>query len=337
MRFIGLDVHLDFCEIAICEADASAPAAGCPAPRKGCGSSPTASVLTITSRWRRPATRWRSRGRWRHRWRESLWPPEPSCGRSPRRRSRPTTGMRRRSRGCSRRGCSVAAGCRTKPRGRCVGVWLAARSSSVSARAQERGPRRADAQPQRPPADDGRLRQARPRVAGRARVARRRVRRPATGALRQIDFLDDEIAILERSIAEHAPRVARRPTAHDHSGREPDDGDDVHGRRRRYPPISGPEPTRRLPRTRSPGPPVGFRARTPRTDLKQGASQVRQMLVRGGARRRQHRRDRCARSTSVSARAAELRSPSSPSPASSRCCSGTSLPASRTTPSSAPR
>ena len=84
----------------------------------------------------------------------------------------------------------MAAGCRMSRRGRCAGAWRAARNSSGSAPAPRRGG---------PDAFGKR---------GRAWLAALELpadeRETVDGCLRQIDFLDGEIAILERAIAEYA-------------------------------------------------------------------------------------------------------------------------------------
>ena len=62
-RSIGLDVHRDFCEVAICDGGKVRRAprvVAQPEPLKQFAR--TYSGRTSASRWRRPATRWRSRG-----------------------------------------------------------------------------------------------------------------------------------------------------------------------------------------------------------------------------------------------------------------------------------
>jgi hypothetical protein len=111
-------------------------AAACRRARKACGCWPIALGPRITSRWRRRATRWRSRGRWSRTLGASSWRHATNCERSARPRSRPTAATRARSRGCWPPGCCMAAGCRMSRRGRCVGVWRAGRSWCASAPAR---------------------------------------------------------------------------------------------------------------------------------------------------------------------------------------------------------
>ena len=66
---------------------------------------------------------------------------------------------------------------------------------------QERGARGAASQPQAPPADDRRLRRRRPRVARRS-AAPADERDTIDAALRQIDFLTEEIETIEHDLAE---------------------------------------------------------------------------------------------------------------------------------------
>ena len=198
MRFIGLDVHLDFCEVAICEAGRVRSGGRVPtspqglailanslAPDDHVALEATGNALAIARRWSRM-------------WRGSSWRRGRSCGRSPRPRSRPTVATRARSRGCWPPGCCAAAGCRMSRRGRCAGAWRAARSWCASARAAKNEVHAVLMRTLkgRPPMSD---------VFGRGgRVWLAELELPADeretvdGCLRQIDFLDGEIAILER-------------------------------------------------------------------------------------------------------------------------------------------
>ena len=162
-------------------------------------------------------------------------------------------------------------------------------------------------------------------------------RETVDGCLRQIDFLDAEIAILERGIAEHAlgsAAIKRLMTVPGVSLMTATTFIAAVGDIRRFH-----EPRKLVsylgldPKVRQSGSGAG----TSRPDLQAGRRPGASDARRGRVRRRQHRRARCAPSTSASARAAAVRSRSSPSRASSPCCSGTCSRASRTTPSSAPR
>ena len=62
MRFIGLDVHRDFCEVAIAEGGEVRWAGRVQRSRRRWSCSRRASAATTRSRWRRPATRSGSRG-----------------------------------------------------------------------------------------------------------------------------------------------------------------------------------------------------------------------------------------------------------------------------------
>ena len=111
-------------------------------------------------------------------------------------------------------------------------------------------------------------------------------RQTVDGCLRQIDFVDTEIAILERAIADHALGSARHQAADDRARGEPDHGGDVHRRRRRHPTLRRSAQARRLPRPGPQGPPVRKHARTPRSHLqtgcRAGASDADRGRVRGG-------------------------------------------------------
>jgi transposase len=159
-------------------------------------------------------------------------------------------------------------------------------------------------------------------------------RQTVDGCLRQIDFLDSEIAILERAIAEHAlasAEIKRLMTVPGVSLMTAATFVAAVGDIRRF------RDPRKLvsylgldPKVRQSGVAPARHGRI----SKQGASQVRQMLTEAafvavstaGPMRAFYERVVCA---------AAARSPSSPSRASSRRCSGTCSPAARTTPSGA--
>jgi transposase len=158
-------------------------------------------------------------------------------------------------------------------------------------------------------------------------------RETVDGCLRQIDFLDGEIAILERAIAKHAlgsDAVKRLMTVPGVSLMTATTFIAAVGDIRRFH-----EPSK-LVSYLGLDPKSASRASAPRVTAG-SPSRAPLRSVRCSARPRSSRSAPlapCARSTSVSARAAAARSPSSLSPASSPCCSGTSSRASRTTPSS---
>ena len=61
MRFIGIDVHRDFCEIASHQAGATQPIGRINTTREDLQALADSSDPTTGSRWRRPATRGGSR------------------------------------------------------------------------------------------------------------------------------------------------------------------------------------------------------------------------------------------------------------------------------------
>jgi transposase len=161
-------------------------------------------------------------------------------------------------------------------------------------------------------------------------------RETVDGCLRQIDFLDGEIAILERAIAEHAlgsDAVKRLMTVPGVSLMTATTFIAAVGDIRRF------HDPRKLVTTSALTPRSASQASAPRVTAG-SPSRAPLRSVRCSPRPRSSRSappGRCARSTSACARAAAARSRSSPSRASSRCCSGTSSHASRTTRSSAHR
>ena len=266
MRFIGLDVHLDFCEIAICEA--------------------------------------RARALWRSRPDQPAGAAAP--GQQPRPgRSGGVGGDRQRAGDRADAGAACRAGrrgatkelraiteakvktdrhdARTLARllaaGLLHGCWL---PDELTRALRRRLARRAQLVRQRtraknevhavlmrnlkgrPPMSDAFG--ARPRMAGRARAARRRARdrrwMPAPDRLpRRRDR--DPRAGDRRARA----RLSRHQAADDRARGEPDHGGDVHRRRRRHPPLRRSAQARRLPRPGPQGPPVRKHARAPRSHL----------------------------------------------------------------------
>ena len=160
-------------------------------------------------------------------------------------------------------------------------------------------------------------------------------RQTVDGCLRQIDFVDTEIAILERAIADHAlgsADIKRLMTVPGVSLITAATFIAAVGDIRRFG-----DPRKLVgylgldPKVRQ----SGSRRRTPRSHLQTGCRAGASDARPRPRSWRSARRARCARSTSASARAAAARSRSSLSRASSRCCSGTYSPANRTTPSRA--
>ena len=157
-------------------------------------------------------------------------------------------------------------------------------------------------------------------------------RETVDAGLRQVDFLDAEIAAVEAADRGRGAVLARGQAADDRAGGQRDRRGDVHGRRRRHPPLPGSAQADRLPRSRSARPSVRRRARQPRPHLKAGLGSRPPRTRRGvlvdrppaGPDRRLLRR--------IKARAA-TRSRSSPQRASLPACSGACSPAARTTPS----
>jgi hypothetical protein len=135
VRFIGLDVHLDFCEVAICEA--GRVRSGGRVPTSPAGLAILANSLAADDQVALEAT-----GNALAIARRL----EPHVARvvvATRTELRAITEAKvktdrrdaRTLRGCWPLGCWAAAGCRTSRRARCAGVWRAARSWCASARA----------------------------------------------------------------------------------------------------------------------------------------------------------------------------------------------------------
>ncbi|HZO60175.1 MAG TPA: hypothetical protein VFB51_10825 [Solirubrobacterales bacterium] len=95
-------------------------------------------------------------------------------------------------------------------------------------------------------------------------------RETVDAAMRQVEFLDSEIAAVEALIAAEALVLARGQAADDGAGRQRDRRGDVDGRDRRRPPLPRPAQADRLPRSRSARPSIGCRAREPRPHLQAG-------------------------------------------------------------------
>src|SRR5512133_2497546 len=151
---------------------------------------------------------------------------------------------------------------------------LARRAQLVRARsrAKKRDPRGVDALPQRPPAGVGPVRRQGSSLAGRAAVAHhrardRRLRRAPGRVPRRRDRRGRE-ADRRRGVV-----VARGQAADDRPRGQRDRRGDLHGRRRRHPPLRRPTQADRLPRAGPAGPPVRRRARHPRPHLQAGLQQ----------------------------------------------------------------
>ena len=98
-------------------------------------------------------------------------------------------------------------------------------------------------------------------------------RETVDSAMRQVEFLDAEIAAVERLIAAEAlswPEIKRLMTV---PGRQRHRGRDVHRRRRRHPPLPRSPQADRLPRTGPARPPVWCRPRRARAHLQTGLGQ----------------------------------------------------------------
>jgi hypothetical protein len=177
VRFVGLDVDRDFCEIAICQDGRVRSGVVWRRARKGCRCSPTASGRRITWRWRRLAMRWRSRGRSSRTQRALSWRPETSSGQSPRRvQDRPS----RRAHARAAAGGRAPARLRAARRADAAVAPAPGPVGTVGAPAHARAKNDIHAALMRnlkgrPPMSDV-FRASRPRVAGRARAARRRAR-----------------------------------------------------------------------------------------------------------------------------------------------------------------
>ena len=92
----------------------------------------------------------------------------------------------------------------------------AARAARARAHArEERDPRGADAPPEGPPAGQRRVRQGAAARGWPGSSCPSRSARRSTACLRQVDFLDGEIAAVERAIAARGARLARGAAADD--------------------------------------------------------------------------------------------------------------------------
>ena len=125
--------------------------------------------------------------------------------------------------------------------------------------------------------------------------------------------------------------LAAGQAADDRPRRQPHRRGDLHGHRRRHPPLRRSPQVDRLPRPGSQGQTVRRRAGQPRPHL---PTRIQQPATRSSKRagRPSASPARSPRSTSASRRGAGTRSPSSPQPASSPACSGVYSRAARTTP-----
>ena len=200
------------------------------------------------------------------------------------------------------------------------------RAASAAGRApdtlEERDPGGAASQPQAAAADDRPVRCRRPAwLAGQELPVDERDTIDA--ALRQIDFLNEEIASDRDRARALRDRLAGGQAADDRPRRRAGHRDRVPRAGRRDHPLPEPAPARRLPRPRPerapvrqrrPRTPAGSRRRAPRSS---GTSSSKPPRPRSAAPAHY------ARSSSASAPAAATPSRSSPSPASWPCCSGT--------------
>src|SRR3954447_322371 len=135
VRFIGLDVHLDFCEVAICEAGrvrsggrVATSSEGLAILANSLGGDDyvaleaTGNALAIARRLEPHVAR-------------VVVATRTELRAITRPRSRPTIATPARWHGCWPPACCPVAGCRMSPRGRCAGAWPDVRSWCVSARA----------------------------------------------------------------------------------------------------------------------------------------------------------------------------------------------------------
>jgi hypothetical protein len=207
------------------------------------------------------------------------------------------------------------------------------RTGSSAHPGEERAPRRARPQPQRPPADERRVRQGRPRLAGGAPAARRRARDdrrlPAPGRLpRSRDRRGGARAGAIRA------RLRGDPPADEHPRREPRlGGDGGGGCRRGRQSLRVTAKARLLRRARSARSPVRRGAGAPRPHLQAGLTAGAPRALRGGLDRRPNAGAPCAPSTSACGSGAARRSRSSRRRESSARSAGSCSPGRRTTPS----
>ena len=131
-------------------------------------------------------------------------------------------------------------------------------------------------------------------------------------ALRQVEFLDSRDRRGRAADRRRSPRMARGPAADDGARGKRDLRRDVHGGDRRRRSLRVDAKARRLPRARPEGAPVGLGPGDPRADLKAGLGPPPAMRWSRRAGRRSASPVRSAPSIGGSRRAAATRSPSSP-------------------------
>ena len=134
--------------------------------------------------------------------------------------------------------------------------------------------------------------------------------------LRQIDFLDGEIALIERALAEQVLASARDAAAAHPARRELRHRRGAARRDRRHRPLPDRPAAGQLPRPRPAREPVRLRAGPARSDQQAGPGRDPARARRGGLARQPAHPGRCAPSTSGSPPAAAATSPPSRSPAS---------------------
>jgi hypothetical protein len=170
VRFIGMDIHRDFCEIAICE-DGKVRSAGRIATSvaqlelfaQGLASDDvvaleaTSGAGLVVDLLERQVAR-------------VLMANTRKLPQISRARPRPTGWTRGRSPSSPRPGCSRRCGRRVSRSARCGGCARREKPGARPPSREERGARRAGPQPVRATADQRLLRQGRPRVAGRPRA-----------------------------------------------------------------------------------------------------------------------------------------------------------------------
>ena len=332
MRAVGLDVHRDFCEVAI--VDGGPAAVGGPDqdrpeelelfaqsldPRDRVALEVTGNAWAIAAdpRAARRAGDRRLAERHRH-------PPGAREDRPPRRAGRWPS--------CCGPASSTACG-RPDERIRTMRRRLARRAQLVRGAlpGQERDPRGADALPEGPPARVGPVRRQGPALAGRAAAAglraRDRRRRAAPGRLPRRGDRRGRAADRRRRAV-----LAGDQAADDRPRRQRDRRRDLHGRRRRHPPLptigaSWPATSASI---RGSASPATRRPTTATSPSRARAARATRSSRRAG--RPSASPARSPRSTSASKRGAGTRSRSSPPRASSPACSGVCSPAARTTP-----
>ena len=336
-RAIGLDVHRDFCVVAICEEGevrsrrSGAEHAGGPDGVRrepaGVGSGGAGGDRAAAGRWRGSSSR-TSIG-----W---SWSARMTPG-SRRRARRPTGSTRARWRGCCGRASWSRCGCPTSAAACCGAGWRGA-SSCVHSRTRAKNEIHAVLQRRlqgKPPCSDlfG--------VKGRRWLAGLELpleeRESVDAGIRHIDFLDGEIAAVERLIAQQAlewPEIRRLMTV---PGVNLICAATLHRRRRR--PVAGSSPAA------SWSPTSAWTRRSASPARRRRAAAGSASAARRPRAGRWSRRPgasscspaRCTPSMTAPARAAGTARRSSRPPASSRSCSGACSRAARTTPTSNPR